>query len=758
MTATRPEPFAGGGSGARSGTRPARLLRRVAAGDLPGLAAVVATYAFFLLWAQFGFLELIGRRLGAGASVRPALAAMGLAGIAASAGAGWLAGRVPARRLVAAGLAACTAAAPLALACAGPAALAAAAAATGAATALLTVALAAGLRELVRGPRFGLAVGAATGVAYWICNLPPLFEAAPGAQAAAVAALCAGALALLLAADGRGRATADVVGAAARRPARDGLGPHGLGPHGLGPDRLEPDGTPGGPAPIPPPVLPAALYGPLALAGVVLAFLVLVWLDSAAFAVIQRTAALKGLTWGTAGQKLTQGSVHLVAAVAAGAWLDRRRLMALPAAAWGLFAAAFTLLGATGGAAAAPAATTATAAALGAVLYAAGISIYSVALVVYPAAHGDAPGLVPRRWRAALLFGVAGWLGSALGVGMAEDLGRVPRAFVGVAGLALAAAALAVHRGWAVRLGRTYGGAALVAALAIGPVVGSGPGLGAGSSPGFGESARPPQEPGAAERTVAVPGGSSAGVAISGAATAPPDLVARGRRVYVAEGCIHCHSQYVRPATRDAELWGPARPLDRGQRPPLVGTRRQGPDLLNVGNRRSAAWQRLHLADPRALVPESRMPSYAHLFAGDGRRGESLVAYLGSLGAGTGDERWRVIEAASVPAAAGSPERGARLFARYCAPCHGEGGRGDGPLAAAVRRPAMDLGKGRYWLISWGPGAESEERALARLIRFGVPGTSMPGHEWLDDRQVADLVAQVQLVAHGAGAAGGGAG
>jgi cytochrome c oxidase cbb3-type subunit 2 len=196
-------------------------------------------------------------------------------------------------------------------------------------------------------------------------------------------------------------------------------------------------------------------------------------------------------------------------------------------------------------------------------------------------------------------------------------------------------------------------------------------------------------------------------------------------------------------------LWGPAQPLDRNQRPPLIGNRRQGPDLLNVGNRRSATWQRLHLADPRRLVPDSRMPSYANLFTGDGARGESLVAYLGSLGADTGAERWRAIEAAPVPAAAGSPMRGARLFAAYCSACHGAHGRGDGPLAAALHEPAMDLGKGRFWLVSWGPGAESEERALARLIRFGIPGTSMPGHEWLDNREVADLAAWVEELAHG---------
>src|SRR5262245_21404725 len=73
-------------------------------------------------------------------------------------------------------------------------------------------------------------------------------------------------------------------------------------------------------------------------------------------------------------------------------------------------------------------------------------------------------------------------------------------------------------------------------------------------------------------------------------------LIAAGRRVYVAEGCINCHSQYVRPGTADEARWGPAGNLAEmlAQTPPLFGNRRQGPDLQNVGNRRSHDWQRLH--------------------------------------------------------------------------------------------------------------------------------------------------------------------
>jgi cytochrome c oxidase cbb3-type subunit 2 len=217
--------------------------------------------------------------------------------------------------------------------------------------------------------------------------------------------------------------------------------------------------------------------------------------------------------------------------------------------------------------------------------------------------------------------------------------------------------------------------------------------------------------------------------------------VARGRRVYLDEGCIHCHSQYVRAGTHDESWWGPARPLDRSERPPLVGARRQGPDLLAVGNRRSELWHEAHLRDPRQLIPGSRMPSYAHLFAGDGRRGHDLVAYLAALGAGTAVERWQLNAAESSPLPAASRDRGAALFASYCAACHGSQGHGDGPLAAQLYDPWVNLHK---------PGFHSlprpDDAALARIIRHGLPPTSMPGHEWLTDQQVADLAAYVKTL------------
>lgn len=109
---------------------------------------------------------------------------------------------------------------------------------------------------------------------------------------------------------------------------------------------------------------------------------------------------------------------------------------------------------------------------------------------------------------------------------------------------------------------------------------------------------------------------------------------ALGRQVYVSEGCVHCHSQFVRPGTHDVESWGDARDpeFSRQQAPALIGNRRQGPDLMNVGLRRIHDWQRLHLVTPRLVSPDSRMPSYAYLFAANDPRGEALLDYLDSLG------------------------------------------------------------------------------------------------------------------------------
>ncbi|MGA1205619.1 MAG: cbb3-type cytochrome c oxidase subunit II [Opitutales bacterium] len=120
---------------------------------------------------------------------------------------------------------------------------------------------------------------------------------------------------------------------------------------------------------------------------------------------------------------------------------------------------------------------------------------------------------------------------------------------------------------------------------------------------------------------------------IGSAGPAPETVVDRGRAVYIAEGCIHCHSQYVRPVGPDQELWGPStRPETAlGQGSVLIGNRRQGPDLANVGMRRTPEWNRRHLIDPPSISRGSRMPSYRHLFSRGNPDGEALLVYLQQL-------------------------------------------------------------------------------------------------------------------------------
>ena len=88
-----------------------------------------------------------------------------------------------------------------------------------------------------------------------------------------------------------------------------------------------------------------------------------------------------------------------------------------------------------------------------------------------------------------------------------------------------------------------------------------------------------------------------------------------GRDIYVREGCYNCHSQMIRPFRSETERYGPYSVAGESvyDRPFQFGSKRTGPDLARVGGRYSDDWQRLHLMDPRALVPESNMPGYPWL-------------------------------------------------------------------------------------------------------------------------------------------------
>jgi len=113
----------------------------------------------------------------------------------------------------------------------------------------------------------------------------------------------------------------------------------------------------------------------------------------------------------------------------------------------------------------------------------------------------------------------------------------------------------------------------------------------------------------------------------------------RGRDIYVAEGCWHCHSQQVRPISNEDLRYGPvshAREYHNVlQRPVLFGTRRVGPDLIREAARHSNDWHVAHFNNPVFVSPTSVMPSYKWFFDEDdypNRDGLSIISYVQWLG------------------------------------------------------------------------------------------------------------------------------
>jgi cytochrome c oxidase cbb3-type subunit 2 len=181
-------------------------------------------------------------------------------------------------------------------------------------------------------------------------------------------------------------------------------------------------------------------------------------------------------------------------------------------------------------------------------------------------------------------------------------------------------------------------------------------------------------------------------------------LQAKGRAVYVANGCSYCHTQQVRPLAQDRIYGRPSAPGDfTYQTPELLGSERTGPDLTNIGVRQSSeVWQYIHLYNPRAVVPESVMPAFDWMFrvvdkapAGlsaialpkafappDGvviptPDAQALLAYLLSL------KQPALPAGAATSVGAASPgedrydaAKGQALFTANCAACHQATGEG----------------------------------------------------------------------------------
>ncbi len=109
-------------------------------------------------------------------------------------------------------------------------------------------------------------------------------------------------------------------------------------------------------------------------------------------------------------------------------------------------------------------------------------------------------------------------------------------------------------------------------------------------------------------------------------------LEVAGRDVYLREGCYNCHSQMVRSLHEEVLRYGPASTAGESvwDHPFQWGSKRTGPDLARVGGRYSDDWHRIHLNNPRDVVPESNMPGYPWL-AQQPLDGDEVAAMMRAL-------------------------------------------------------------------------------------------------------------------------------
>ena len=613
--------------------------RRIVAG-WRGAALIAVTYVYFLIFAQFGFLARLAELGIAGSSLKIVMAAMALGGILFSLLAAYLRTGLSAASRVRLGLGLCAASAfassLVRLELPGAIALALLIAAG---LGILTVTLVAHLDFWVGNGNPILMIGLGTGIGYFVCNVPVVFNAIPRQQALLSGLLCVAALAL------------------PNPPSSAAEIPH---------------------------VKPATrMTMPIALSS----FAALIWLDSAAFYIIQHTPELKADSWMGNAHLWTNGCIHLFAAMLAAFLLQAhgsKLVLRLAIACLG-----FACLLLARPALALPAS----------LFYPAGVSFYSVVLVAYPSFLSSATTAAQRARVAGWMYAVAGWIGSALGIGMGQNLGYVPQAFVAVA------SAVVLWPG-------------LVDLLRL------------------------------RARECAVLGGAlCAGFLMyrllpAHAAPISDSAIERGRQIYVSEGCIHCHSQYVRPNSTDVLMWGPVESLKElhSERPPLIGNRRQGPDLAEVGMRRSPLWLKAHLIDPAQVSEGSIMPPFAFLF--DDQRGGDLVAYLASLRSPSGEQRSRDEQAWHLSGSAldaADPTTGEAVYRHDCATCHDAGGATRTRWQSAFTELPANLFTGPFRYSPSSDSVSVRAARLAQIAKFGISGTDMPGHEYLSDQKIASL-------------------
>jgi cytochrome c oxidase cbb3-type subunit II len=221
-----------------------------------------------------------------------------------------------------------------------------------------------------------------------------------------------------------------------------------------------------------------------------------------------------------------------------------------------------------------------------------------------------------------------------------------------------------------------------------------------------------------------------------------------GRTLYVRNGCMYCHTQFVRDIDWDL---GAERIAQSGDyvkdQPPLVGTERTGPDLSQEGGEHPDDWHLAHFTNPRFVRPESIMPSWPFL----GKKNiKALIAYKQSLGFRMADfrvQRQKYWKQETVKAYESGPDgnikwlhkmvpepwtklpnpyptteaglqRGHKIYQGFCIGCHGPIGDGMGPAEPYLYPPPLNFTLLNQRGISGG--------ILYYQIMNGITGTAMP--------------------------------
>ena len=226
------------------------------------------------------------------------------------------------------------------------------------------------------------------------------------------------------------------------------------------------------------------------------------------------------------------------------------------------------------------------------------------------------------------------------------------------------------------------------------------------------------------------------------------DPEAAGRKLYIANGCVYCHSQSIRTIDWG---FGAERIAQAGDYvadyPILLGSQRTGPDLSQAGGEHPDDWHWAHFANPRYTRPLSLMPAFA--FLGEPRT-EELIRYVQSLGFKDADKRMtrqKYWKAKAVAAYEAGPDanvrwlsenipqgwrdipnpyptteaglaRGHKIYQDFCLGCHGPVGDGMGPAQPWIYPPPLNFTILKNREVSGG--------ILYYQIMNGITGTAMP--------------------------------